>query len=227
VCKERYLSIHNSPFFALPHQHQLQYALTLKVRIDRWLRSGRSSNQPKTLDITPPKVPSESPFVVWIVNAIRGLPTSEDLRKTYFWESRRKGAQESESLAVAKRKTRMQRLWRVQWYGTTRMLLANKKSDSSEWRNVFVLVQGHRLLWWRSIHDFDNGIAPLGRLLLAGHAGLSNPSPLELREMNAEEMHRVVCIFGSGSRVTLLAPSVETKLDLEKIIEAAILQKQD
>jgi hypothetical protein len=165
--------------------------------------------------------------VIWIVNAIRGLPTSEDLRKIYFWESRRKGAQESESLSVAKRKARMKRLWRVQWYGTTRMLLLNKKSDSSEWRTVFILVQGHRLLWWRSIHDFDNGIAPLGRLLLAGHAGLSSPSPLELREMNVEELDRVVCIFGSGSRVTLLTSTAETKVELESVIDAALLNKQD
>ena len=181
----------------------------------------------KTLDVLPIQVQNESPFATWAVNAIRGLPTSEDLRKIYFWESRRKGAQESESLSVAKRKARMKRLWRVQWYGTTRMLLVNKKLDTSEWRTVFVLVQGHRLLWWRSIHDFDNGIAPLGRLLLAGHAGLSNPSPLELREMNAEEMERVVCIFGSGSRATLLTSTVEAKLDLEGIIEAALFNKQD
>jgi hypothetical protein len=192
------------------------------------LRSGRSAKQPKTSDVAATKPHVESPIVTWVVNAIRGLPTSEDLRKIYFWESRRKGAEESESLSVAKRKARMKRLWRVQWYGTTRMLLLNnKKSDSSEWRTVFVLVQGHRLLWWRSIHDFDNGIAALGRLLLAGHAGLSSPSPLELREMNTEEMDRVVCIFGSGSRVTLLTSTVETKVELESVIEAALLDKQD
>ena len=107
------------------------------------------------------------------------------------------------------------------------MLLFNKKSDNSEWRIVFGLVQGHRLLWWRSIHDFDNGIAPLGRLLLTGHAGLTSPSPIELREMNAEEIDRVVCIFGSGSRATLLTSTVETKIDLERVIEAALLDKQD
>jgi hypothetical protein len=207
--------------------HQVQYSLTLKARIDRWLRSGRSSKQPESLDAAQTKAHNESPVVTWVINAIRGLPTSEDLRKIYFWESRRKGAQESESLSVAKRKIRMQRLWRVQWYGTTRMLLLNKKTDSSEWRTVFVLVQGHRLLWWRSIHEFDNGMAPLGRLLLAGHAGLSNPSPLELREMNADEMDRVVCIFGSGSRVTLLVASAEAKVEIERVIEAALLNKQD
>ena len=191
------------------------------------MRSGRSSKKTKSSDGAPSKAQSESPLMTWIINAIRGLPTSEDLRKTYFWESRRKGAQESESLSIAKRKARMKRLWRVQWYGSTRMLLLNKKSDSSEWRTVFVLVQGHRLLWWRSIHDFDSGVAPLGRLQLAGHAGLSSPSPLELREMNAEEIDRVVCIFGSGSRVTLLTSTLETKDELERVIETALLNKQD
>jgi hypothetical protein len=35
----------------------------------------------------------ESPVGIWIKNAIRGLPTDEDLRKAYFWESRRVGEQ--------------------------------------------------------------------------------------------------------------------------------------
>lgn len=39
------------------------------------------------LEVERPK----SPISIWIMNAIRGLPTNEDLRKAYFWESRRVG----------------------------------------------------------------------------------------------------------------------------------------
>lgn len=173
------------------------------------------------------KEPAETPLATWVMNAIRGLPTSEDLRKTYFWESKRLGARETESLAAAKRKSRMQRLWRVQWYCTARMLAHNKTEDGPDWRTVFAMIQGHRLLWWRSIGDFDSGFPPLGRLFLAGHAGLSSPSPLELREISSDEVERVVCIFGSGSRVTILANSNEAKNDLEKAVEAAVSSKID
>jgi hypothetical protein len=160
------------------------------------------------------------------MNAIRALPTSEDLRRTYFWECKRRGAQETESLAAAKRKSRMQRLWRVQWCGTVDML-SQDKTDRLEWRTVYALIQGHRLLWWRSVGDFDGGGAPLGRLFLAGHAGLSSPSPLELREMSSDEIQRVVCIFGSGSRVTILTQSSRDKNDLEEVVSHALSRKAD
>jgi hypothetical protein len=89
------------------------------------------------------------------------------------------------------------------------------------------MIQGRRLLWWRSVGDFDSGVSPLGRLFLAGHAGLSSPSPLELREISPEEVERVVCVFGSGSRVTILAESIEAKAELDKVVEAAVSSKID
>ena len=189
------------------------------------MRSGRSLALKTTLEEPAAKKELvEIPFDTLIMNAIRGLPTSEDLRKTYFWESKRLGARETQSLAAAKRKSRMQRLWRVQWYGTVLMLTHNK-TESPEWRTVFAMIQGHRLLWWRSVSDFDSGVSPLGRLFLAGHAGLSSPSPLELREISPDDVQRAVCIFGSGSRVTVLAQSTEAKSALEKAVEAAVSSK--
>jgi hypothetical protein len=200
------------------------------AKFERWMRSGRSSKLVKSASVVAAKkeakARTESPFLTWIMNAIRGLPTSEDLRKTYFWESRRIGARETETLSAAKRKSRMQRLWRVQWYGTVQMLIMHKVG-SPEWRSVFVIVQGHRLLWWRSMNDFDSGISPLDRLLLSGHAGFSSPSPLELREINPTDVDRVICIFGSSSRVTMLLSSIDVRTDIEHVVEAALSTKAD
>lgn len=107
------------------------------------------------------------------------------------------------------------------------MLTHDKTTEGPAWRTVFTIIQGRRVLWWRSVGDFDSGISPLGRLLLAGHAGLSCPSPLELREISPEDVGRVVCVFGSGSRVTILTQSIEAKDDLEKVVEAAASNKTD
>ena len=204
-----------------------QYTITFMARFERWMRSGRSSKVAKSHSVaTSDKVPTQSPFIIWILNAIRGLPTSEDLRKTYFWESRRMGSRETESLSAAKRKSRMQRLWRVQWYGTVQMLIMHK-TGSPEWRSVFIIVQGHRLLWWRSMNDFDSGISPMDRLLLSGHAGFSSPSPLELREISPNDVERVICVFGSGSRVTMLVSSLDVREDIERVVEAALSTKAD
>lgn len=77
------------------------------------------------------------PVSQWILNALRGLPTSEDLRKTYFWESRRLGAREMEAHAAKKRKSRMERLWRVQWHGTIEILTHNGGNKLLDRRNAF------------------------------------------------------------------------------------------
>lgn len=39
------------------------------------------------------------------------------------------------------------------------------------WREVHLVLQGHRLVWWESEHDIDDGKACVGQLLLYGHAG--------------------------------------------------------
>lgn len=44
----------------------------------------------------------EAAIVTWIMNAIRGLPTDEDLRKAYFWESRRAGEEARAELVSIK-----------------------------------------------------------------------------------------------------------------------------
>lgn len=189
-------------------------------------RNGSSKVVEKHVDKSTDDETEQSPVVTWISNALRGLPTSEDLRRAYFWESRRLGVKETESLAAAKRKARMQRLWKVQWYRTVRMLTHNKNQEP-EWRTVFAMIQGHRILWWRSVSEFDNGVAPLGKLFLAGHAGLSSPSPLELREISSDDVERVVSVFGSGARTTILSETLEEKEELEKAVEAALSDKQD
>lgn len=107
------------------------------------------------------------------------------------------------------------------------MLTQSTNNEELEWRTVFAMIQGHRLLWWRSVGEFDTGVSPLGRLFLAGHAGLSSPSPLELRKISREDVERTVSIFGSGARTTILTESLEAKEELENAVEAALSSKQD
>lgn len=171
-----------------------------------------------------------SPLIVgWLLNAFRGLPTDEDLRKTYFWETRRTGAKEAELYTSQKRKRRLETLWRAQWYSPAERFI--EEGEQTFWKSCFVVLQGHRLFWWESLHDFDNAEQPVGNLLLAGHAGVADPSPLELREVEGEEVERLVCLFGRGNqrqeRVTVLLPSSEAKVCLEKAIEDAFNCKGD
>lgn len=172
-----------------------------------------------------------SPFTIWLTNALRGLPTDEDLRKAYFWESRRVGEQERSRLADQKRTARLKRLWRAQWYSTVQLKMQHGRKTSLgerdwQWKEAFGIVQGHRFLWWRSVQDFDNGESPVGRIFLAGHAGLAGLSPLDLRQLDDNEKPLVVSIFGCGldgqQKLTLLTGNIQLKEGLEKaVLEAA------
>jgi hypothetical protein len=172
-----------------------------------------------------------SNVAVWIMNSIRSLPTSEDLRKTYFWESRRLGAQESEKHASEKRLSRLKRLWKAQWFSSIRLRVPGTHESSSsdenalQWQAAFAIIQGHRFLWWKNVVDFDNGGLPAGLLFLSGHAGLTGLSPIEIRELPSEELPLVVSIFGRGSRcqerVTILAPDSAAKEWLESTVRDA------
>ncbi len=162
-------------------------------------------------------------------NMFLSLPTDEDLRRTYFWEARRVGEREREKYAMAKRQTRVEKLWKARWHGSLEM--KEKKADATQqssarsswnWKGIFALIEGHRFIWWRSEKHFDTGESPLGQIFFAGHSGLAGLSPLDLRELTKEEIPSVISIFGRGQqgqqKITLLAPSLELKDSLENAV---------
>lgn len=236
-----------------------QYAVTFVARY-----GGRSSapvDAESNLKSNSDDEKSEgAPIVTWLLNAFRSLPTDEDLRRTYFWESRRFGERESEILvrnlvdlsvflavldfhspllflatlqARNKRESRLRQLWKAEWYACVDIKVAKSKGGSAissedrlwDWETVFAIVQGRRFLWWDSVYDFDNGESPLGRIFLAGHAGLAGLSPLDLRELHKDEISLVVNIFGRGmegqQKLTMMCGNSQMKDELENAVLAA------
>ena len=167
---------------------------------------------------------------IWILNALRSLPTSEDLRKTYFWESRRRGYQESEKYASEKRESRLKQLWKAKWYANVRIWHHSASGGDYHWMPAFAVIQGHHFLWWQSVQDFDNGEAPIGRLFLSGHAGVTGPSPMEMRRLSKEELSLSLSIFGRGfdgqERITLLTADLTEREYLENAV-SGVFAKDD
>jgi hypothetical protein len=180
----------------------------------------------------------ESPIVVWIMNALRSLPTNEDLRKAYFWESRRLGAKQAEKHASDKRESRLKKLWKATWHSPVVLLIQNQKRDQHQGthllyhkKSCFAVIQGHRFIWWNSVRDFDDGELPEGKLLLSGHAGIGGPSPLEMRDLSKEELSLCLSIFGRGGagqqKVVMILPESATKEALEKAVSGCASFKSD
>eukprot|EP00429_Kryptoperidinium_foliaceum_P034029 CAMPEP_0176170430 /NCGR_PEP_ID=MMETSP0120_2-20121206/87253_1 /TAXON_ID=160619 /ORGANISM="Kryptoperidinium foliaceum, Strain CCMP 1326" /LENGTH=135 /DNA_ID=CAMNT_0017508239 /DNA_START=258 /DNA_END=662 /DNA_ORIENTATION=- len=132
---------------------------------------------------------------------INSLPTNEDLRRAYFWETRRLGARENEKFASEKRVARLERLWKARWHASVEVRSNDEKEQAqSHWKSVFAVLEGRRFIFWASVAAFDSGELATGFLVLAGHAGITTISPIEAREIPEESMlERAVTIFGKGS----------------------------
>lgn len=173
----------------------------------------------------------------WMTNAIRSLPTYEDLRKAYFWESRRLGSRENEKFASEKRVSRLNRLWKASWHSTLEIRSIDAGSTKTtgvngppHWKNAFAVVEGRRFVFWDSVSAFDSGELASGLVILSGHAGIATPSPVEMREIPAEVAARVVTIFGKGStgqqRITMVLPDATAREKFETTV-TDIISKDD
>ena len=113
-----------------------------------------------------------------VENLFLSIPTDEDLRRAYFWEAHRKGEREREKYAETKRQSRVKKLWKASWHGSLKVKEKRPESSYSQnkrtwnWETAFILIEGHRFIWWRSEKHFDTGEAPLGQIYFAGHSGL-------------------------------------------------------
>ncbi|CAM9661559.1 unnamed protein product, partial [Phaeothamnion confervicola] len=100
--------------------------------------------------------------------------------------------------------------------------------------------QGRRLAWWSSQAELENGHAAERQLLLHGHAGVTSPSPLELREVagagaavevGAGTPH-LVCVFGRSpegrpQRWSFLTRSAADGRALSATVSGAVDAKRD
>ena len=209
----------------------VQYGITFYARYGKVLMIKKYAS-PSLFDsnaVNKDEKKKSSPFSVWIINAIRSMPTNEDLRKAYFWESCQLGSEKAKKYALEKRECRLKKLWKAKWYCSASVLVQDKEIDLKEqvtfhWNSgCFAVIQGHRFIWWNSVTEFDDGEIPSGKVLLSGHFGLASPSPIEMRSLNIEkELPLCITIFGRGSfgqeRVILLLPNKRVKEDLENAV---------
>jgi len=136
---------------------------------------------------------------IWLKNIFVSTPTDEDLRRYYFWESRKVMEQEQEVLARERRKYRLAKLWKARWFGRMEMKIYSIEDNSMyNWVNIFAVIIGHRFVWWKNEKEFDEGKFPLGHIVFEGHSGLAGLSPRDLRELDKDLLSKVVSIFGRG-----------------------------
>ena len=168
------------------------------------------------------------PVGIWIKNAFLGLPTDEDLRRTYFWETQRIVEEEKLAQSAAKRQSRLRNFWHAKWHGQIQLVA---QDFGQGYESAFGIIQGHRFLWWKSVIDFDNREPALGQIFLQGHAGLATPSPVQLKAMQKDELKRVVAVFGKGKssqeRISLLCSTERERQLFEDAVLKTMVEKSD
>lgn len=141
--------------------------------------------------------PEDFPFDTRFRNLLEAIPNDDDLRQVYEDDRKAHSGTVSEAHRVRLKKARLGLFFDCIWNETVKL-----KDNSSElhgdsrrgWQSAHLALQGHRLVWWKTEEDINDGNAPIGQLLLFGHAGVSHPSPLDIKEMGDDG--RLLCIFG-------------------------------
>ncbi|CAM9870769.1 unnamed protein product [Ectocarpus sp. 12 AP-2014] len=168
-----------------------------------------------------------SPLAIKLRNLLLSLPVDSELAACYAWEAREHSRKEKAGLKLREQRARLKLLGAGrQWEGGMRV----RDRAGDPWESRYVVVLGHRLAWWGSSKELDEGKKARGQLLLQGHAGVTHLSPLEARELN--DPRKVVCVFGRSPdglphKVTFMAESVATKEALENAVSSVMETKRD
>ena len=139
------------------------------------------------------------PMITRLYNWIESVPNDYDLDQIYYWDRvdylKKKAEYQKKRLHKAKLRLVLDCEWegRVFIKGSHFKDTRNDGSLSSwelNWKEYFLAVQGHRLVWWYREEDlFGSSVeakAPVGELLLQGHCGISPPSIIDIKEIEAE-----------------------------------------
>jgi hypothetical protein len=207
----------------------IPYIVCFKGRFGKYILAAKE--RPQSSPSTSVGRKDASPVTIWLSNFVRGLPLDEDLHKTYFWETRRAVTGKLQVEADERRSSRLRKLWRAQWCEVVEVLKSPDSSLKARVESAFVVIQGRRVMWWRSTNEFDSGEQPIGRILLHGHAGLATPTPVELKAIGEEDrISRAVSLFGKGAdtqeRITMILSCQPSKDAFEDAVNSAVLLKE-
>ena len=162
----------------------------------------------------------QSTMSIRLNNLLESIPNDADLRDVYaedrkhhmrHWETERKKALSQLLLRAVEE---------CHWQGVVRT-----KRERGDWEEVFLVVQSQRMVWFAREDDVTEGVPSEGQLLFCGHAGTTQASPVELREVGDEDI--LFSVFGRDplgkpSRKTIVCLSKTDRDRLQSVIEARV-----
>jgi hypothetical protein len=138
--------------------------------------------------------PDEFPIVTRFFNLLEAVPNDDELEKVFADEN----AAYLSALEEDKRNLmswgRLNLIHACHWSGCVQIKGLTVLGGGTTWDEAYLVIQGRRLVWWTREEDMSVS-APIGHILLYGHAGTTQPSPVDIRDMGGDDS-RILAIFG-------------------------------
>jgi hypothetical protein len=137
------------------------------------------------------------PNYIRMVNILEAVPNDDDLQQTYAREQKEFENKRNEALKHRLKKAKLNLLFDCLWEGNVEMK-GVASSGGPVWSGVYMVLQQNRLVWWEKETDIDEGKAPIGHILLFGHAGTTQPSVeyrYLLKTLFMKLIHKYISIF--------------------------------
>ena len=156
------------------------------------------------------------PNMIRIQNVMEALPNDDDIQQAYSREQKTYLKQKEDELKLKMRSAKLNLIFTSLWLGSVQ-IKAIGIGNGVIWSEGYAVLQETRFVWWLKEEDIDEGKSPQGQLLLFGHAGVTQPSPVDVREIGDEG--RLVTIFGRDPdgmphKWTLVCKTADAKTQL-------------
>ena len=181
--------------------------------------------------------PPAPPILVNLYNLVQSIPNDYDLESSVYYYERKELAKRS--LQYKKDKLRLAKLslcLPCLWDETVEIKVAGMLSGSGafapQWKSIYLVLQGRRLVWWASNEDVTAESAHAEcQLLLYGHTGITEVSPVDLLETGKHNASRLLCIFGSDvagmhMKCTVLCQNPASRNRLEAYVQRIVADEE-
>jgi len=94
-------------------------------------------------------------------NLMNSVPNDDDLDQVYFWERKAHVDARAERQRLRLKQAKLRLVFECQWDGMVK-IRCNSSGGSGGWEGAYLVVQGHRLVWWSREDDVDEVVHPAG-----------------------------------------------------------------
>jgi len=133
-------------------------------------------------------IPEGRSSMIRFGNLIQSIPNDDDIAQIYSAEKKAFATAKQAEWRATEKSRKLELVLASPWRG--RVCIKGSSSSShhagglgDEWAEVYLMLQGRRLVWWVSEDALDQGKVAAGQLLLCGHSGLAQVSPMDIRKV--------------------------------------------